>query len=233
MTNTLARLKSKGKNFEIIVNLDLALKLKNGEKINIAEVVEGDRVFSDSKKGLHASEADLQSAFGSSDINIAAEKIIRHGEIQLTQEYRVKERESKIKQIIDFLSRNALNPATNQPHTPERIKQAIEQAGVNIDNSPIEAQVGKIVEKIKGILPVKFETKKLKVTVPAQYTGQVYGVIKEYKEREEWLSNGDLKVVINLPIGLQMEFYDKLNSITHGSSMVEEIKEKKFQGDLR
>ena len=51
-------------------------------------------------------------------------------------------------------------------------------------------------------------------------------MLQEYKEKEEWLGNGDLSVVLNIPIGLQMEFYDKLNSVTHGSAMTEEVKEK-------
>ena len=225
MVNTLARIKKIGKNFEIIVDLDSALKFKKGENIDIDEILQSEGVFYDSKKGLHASAEDLNEAFGSTDIRVIAEKIIKQGEIQLTQEHRDKEREDKIKQVIEFLSRNAINPATNQPHTPERIGQALNQAGVNIDNRAIESQIPGIIEKIKNILPIHLETKKIKIRVPAQYTGQAYGIIKDYKEKEEWLEDGSLVVIINLPVGLQMDFYDKLNSITHGSSVVEEIKE--------
>ena len=57
------------------------------------------------------------------------------------------------------------------------------------------------------------------------HTGKVYGIINEFKDKEEWLGNGDLKVTVNLPVGLQSEFYDKLNSITHGSALTEEVKE--------
>ena len=91
--------------------------------------------------------------------------------------------------------------------------------------TPIEQQIGRILEKLKHIIPIKIETKKLRVTVPAVHTGKAYGILKEYKEKEEWLANGDLMCIINLPAGLQIDFYDKLNSITHGSSIVEEIKE--------
>ena len=44
---------------------------------------------------------------------------------------------------------------------------------------------------------------------------------------EEWLGNGDLKVVVNVPAGLQMEFYDKINAATQGSVLSEEVKEAK------
>ena len=47
-----------------------------------------------------------------------------------------------------------------------------------------------------------------------------------YKESEEWLADGSLKCIVNIPAGLQMEFYDKINAITHGAVLSEEIKEK-------
>jgi ribosome maturation protein Sdo1 len=63
-----------------------------------------------------------------------------------------------------------------------------------------------------------------KLKIPPQFTGQAYGIINEYKEKEDWLPDGSLKVIVNIPVGLQMEFYDKLNAITHGSVLSEEIK---------
>ena len=49
--------------------------------------------------------------------------------------------------------------------------------------------------------------------------------INQYKEKEKWLNNGDLEVNVAVPSGIIMEFYDKLNSITHGSAITAEIKE--------
>ena len=67
--------------------------------------------------------------------------------------------------------------------------------------------------------------KRVKVIVPATKTGQVYGLVNQYKEIEKWLDNGDLEVVVNVPAGIIMDFYDKLNNITHGSVLTEEIRE--------
>jgi len=89
----------------------------------------------------------------------------------------------------------------------------------------MEDQIGQVIEKLRKIIPIKLETKKLSVTIPAIHTGKAYNLVQPYKEKENWLDNGDLQIIINLPSGLQMEFYDKLNAITHGSSIVEEIKE--------
>lgn len=223
MTIKVARLKTKGKNFEVLVDLDKAIEFKKqGGDIN--EVLATDRIVHDSHKGLQVSESDLNEVFGTTDLNTIAEKIIKQGEIQLPTEYKNKERDEKFKQAVEFLTKNASDPKTSQPYTPSRIEQSLKEAGVKIENKPIEQQIKGIMEKLSEVLPIKIETKKLSIKIPAQHTGKVYSLINQYKEKEEWLDNGDLKVIVNIPSGIQMEFYDKLNSVTHGSSIVEEIK---------
>jgi len=61
--------------------------------------------------------------------------------------------------------------------------------------------------------------------VPAIHTGKVYGVISQYKDQEKWLDDGSLEVVVEVPSGIIMDFYDKLNSVTHGSAITEDIKQ--------
>ncbi|MFA5019616.1 MAG: ribosome assembly factor SBDS [Candidatus Pacearchaeota archaeon] len=224
--SNIARIKAKGKHYEILVDVDKALTFKKTGKGDISGVLEFDEVFTDSKKGERAGEKELKEAFGTTDVNIIAQKIIKDGEIQISTEYREKQREGKFKQVVDFLVRNAIDPRSNRPYTPERIETALDESGVNISNKPIENQMSEVVEKLSLIMPIKVSVKKILVTIPAQYTGYAYGIIQPYKESEEWKSNGDLKAILNIPSGLQMEFYDKLNSATHGSVLSEEIKEK-------
>ncbi|MFH1307396.1 MAG: ribosome assembly factor SBDS [archaeon] len=224
MAEVEARYRVQGKEFQILVDFDKALKYKKGENVSVGEVVLTDEIFYDIKKGLKASNSDLEKTFGSSDIIKVEEKIIKNGSIQVPADHRDKEKEQKLKQIVEFLIKNAVDPRTAMPHTPTRIEDAIKQSGINIDNRPVEEQISKIIEKIREILPVKIETKKLRIKIPAVHTGKIYSLIKEYKEKEDWMGNGDLICVINLPIGMQMDFYDKLNAVTHGSSIVEEIK---------
>ena len=223
MTSTLARIKKAGKNFEILVDLEDALKFKKGELNSID--FEGDKVFKDSKKGEVPSSQDLQDAFGTTDLNEVAQQIVKHGEVLTTQEHRNAEQEKKFKQIVDFLTTNSINPQTQNPHTSERIKNALEQAHINIKNIPVENQIKDIILEISKIIPIKLETKKVKIIVPAIHTGKVYGLVAQYKESEKWLDNGDLEILVKVPSGLIIDFYDKLNSATHGSALTEEIKE--------
>ncbi|RLG16291.1 ribosome assembly factor SBDS [Candidatus Pacearchaeota archaeon] len=221
--NTTARIKKQSKQFEIIVDMEKALAFKQGR--NTGDFLEIDRIFSDSKKGFVASESDLEKVFGTKDANEIAKRIIKEGEILISQEYRDKQQEKKINQIVDFLSRNSINPQNGNPHTPERIKNALKEANVNIRNVPIEEQINEIVEKISKVIPIKLETKKVKIVIPAVHTGKAYGIINQYKIDENWLSDGSLQVIVNVPVGIIMDFYDKLNSITHGSATTEEIRE--------
>ena len=221
--NTTARIKQAGKHFEIIVDLDEALKFKKGEISSIE--AEGDKIFTDSKKGEVASHSDLEESFGTTDVSVIVEKIIKNGEVLVTQEHRDEEKEKKFKQVVDFLANNAIDPQTGNPHTPERIKNALEQSHINIKNEPVEVQIKDIIEKISKVIPIKIETKKIKITVPAIHTGKVYGIINQYKEQEKWLDDGSLEVMVSVPAGIIIDFYDKLNSVTHGSALTEEVKE--------
>jgi len=223
MTQTVARIKQTGKPFEIIVDLDKALKFRkeNGS----VDFLESYTIFSDSKKGFVAPSKDLEDAFGTTEVDTIAEKIVKNGEVLLTQEYRDERKGERVKQIIDFLASNSVDPKTGNPHTPERIKNALDQAQIHIKNTPIEDQIKDIIEIISKILPIKLETKKIKITVPAIHTGKVYGLVSQYKDGEKWLDNGDLKITVKVPSGMIMNFYDKLNSITHGSAVTEEIKD--------
>ena len=224
MSKVTARLKVKGKNFEIHVDLDEALKVREG-KGDIMAALDSNAIFTDLKKGNQAPESELRLAFNTTEFYEIAKQIIVKGEVQKTQEFRDAEQEKKIKQVIDLILRNAVDQHS-RPYTEERIRRAISEVHYNFDSRPAEQQMPLLVEKLKTVIPIKIETKRIKITIPAQYTGQAYGLLKDYKESEEWLANGNLQAILNIPSGLQLDFYDKLNSITHGAVQSQEMEKK-------
>lgn len=223
MTRTTARIKREGKPFEIFVELEDAMKFRKGLSATIES--EDGRIYKDIKRGDVAPEKDLVAAFGTDDVIEIAKKIVKDGEVLLTQDYRDEEREKKVKQVVDFLATNTLNPQTGNPHTPDRIKRALEEAHVNIKNAPVDSQIKEIMEQLSRVLPIKIEVKKIKITIPAIHTGKVYNTISQYKIEENWMNDGSLEVIVSIPAGMIMDFYDKLNSVTHGSALTQEIKE--------
>lgn len=225
MTQTTARIKKGNAHFEILVNMEVALEFKKTGKGSAIDFLEIDRIFDDVKKGNVPSKGELENAFGTSDPYQIAEEIVKHGEVLVNEEHRSAEQEQKIKQIVEAISKNAVDPRTGNPHTPERIKSAITEAKVQIKNVPIDQQIPEIVAKIQTILPIKIQTKKVKVIIPAIHTGRAYGVVNTYKEKEEWKNDGSLEVIVSVPAGMIMDFYDKLNGVTRGAAITEEIKE--------
>lgn len=230
MVEVVARIKAKGKNFEIIVDCDKALALKKQGKFvpgALRDVLAIDLVYSDYKKGLRVSSNDLKDAFGSDNIYDVAAKILNDGEILLPQEYREKAREQKLKQVVDFFVRNAIDPRTGAPFTPDRIMSALKEVGARIDETRgADEQAMLIIKDLEKILPIKIAIKRVKIIVPPAYVGHVYGLLKNLtKEKEDWLNDGSLSCVVSLPAGMQLEFYDRLNNATHGAAITEEIKE--------
>ncbi|MCK5449581.1 ribosome assembly factor SBDS [Candidatus Pacearchaeota archaeon] len=222
MVDTVARIKKEGKHFEILVDLDEAMKVKKGEG-NLDVAVLTNAVFHNLKSGEHASENELRDAFGSKDFLTVAEKIIRNGEVVRTTDSIKAEHEQKYKQVVDFLSRNAVS-AEGRPYTPDRIMKALEEAKVSVKNKPIESQVSEIIDQLSKVLPIKIELKKVRLTIPAIHTGRAYGIVKEFMVEEKWENNGNLDVVVEMPTALIFDFYDRINGATHGSVLSEELK---------
>jgi len=223
MTQTIARLKKGPNHFEVLIDLETAIKFKKGESDFFS--LEIDKVFSNAKRGETSPQDVLEVSFGTNDPLEIGKIIVKKGEVLVDQEHRDEEKEKKIKQVIDFLARNSIDPQTGNPHSSERLKNALEQAHINIKNVPVENQITHILEQLNTIIPIKVETKKIKITIPAIHTGKVYGLITQYKEKENWLNDGSLEVILSIPAGIIIDFYDKLNSMTSGSAISEEVKE--------
>src|SRR3989344_7970937 len=209
-----AKLKVKNKTFEVSVDFDEALKVVKGTG-DVMRALNAANIFYNAKEGSIASKQDLMDAFQTSDVHAIARTIITRGELQKPQEFRDAEREARVKQVIGLLLRNAVDQH-GRPYTEERLKRAIDEVHWNFDNRPAEKQMPELLSKLEKVIPIRVETKKIRLKIPARFSGNVYGMLKDYKESEEWLPNGDLQVVMNIPAGMQLDFYDKLNSVTHG-----------------
>ena len=108
MATVEAIIKVKGKQFEISVNLDEALKVRAGTG-NVSSALNTPSIYTDARKGLVASKGELNYAFDTEDVYSIAEIIMKKGEIQKNQEFRDAERDKKVKQVIDLVLRNAFD----------------------------------------------------------------------------------------------------------------------------
>ncbi|MBN2111771.1 ribosome assembly factor SBDS [Candidatus Woesearchaeota archaeon] len=217
---SIARLKKEGHNFEIAVNPDLALDFRNRKPVNVEDVLVDQKIFSDAKKGMVASEHEVKKIFKTENPIEVAEIILKNGEVHLTAEYKTRMLEEKRKRIMWIIHANGVDPRTHAPHPLTRIENAFEEAKVRIDeHKSAEDQVQDILKALRPILPIKFEVKKVEIMLPAKYAGKLHLLAKGFARiiRQDWQGDGSLKAVVEVPGGLEQDFYEKINNLTHGS----------------
>jgi ribosome maturation protein SDO1 len=219
-----AKLKKGGSNFEVLVDCDLAVELKEGKDIEMSDVLAVEEIFSDSKKGLKASENQVKQLFNTDNVADAAREIIIDGVVQITAAHKAKLLDEKRKRIINLIHMNGVNPKTKLPYPPTLIESAFREAKINVNEfDSVERQVQAILKKIQAVLPITFETKDISVQVPAKFASKAFPLIKNWGNlvKNEWQSDGSWNGLIEIPAGLQDEFFDKVNALTHGDAVLE------------
>jgi len=122
-----------------------------------------------------------------------------------------------------------VDPKTHIPHPITRIENAFEEAKFHVDEfESVQQQVQAALKKLKPILPIKFEVKEIAIKIGPEYAGKAYSTVKNHGTilKEEWQDNGYFVAVVEMPGGLEQEFYEKINNICHGEVEVKVLKTK-------
>jgi len=224
----IARYDFEGERFEVLVDPHKAYEFRDIGTWDKDILVE-EAIFTDSHKGERAKSEHLEKAFGTADPLGVAKIIIRKGDIQLTTEHRRKLRDKKLNKIVSSIARNSINPKTNTPHPPERIRAAMEEAGVHVDIfSPVEEQVKIVLAKLRPLIPIRFEKTELAIKLSGEDYGKCYGDIVSFGEikKQEWQKDGSWIGVVEIPAGVRMDMMDRLNSKTKGNVEMKVLKHK-------
>ncbi|MDD3575135.1 MAG: ribosome assembly factor SBDS [Methanospirillum sp.] len=222
-----AKLESHGERFEILVDPDMAGKIRQGEEIHVEDAVAALHVFENASQAERASDESLKKVFKTTDFEQIALHIIKKGEIQLTSEQRKIMIAEKHRQVITFIARNAVNPQTGHPHPPQRIELAMGEAKVHIDPFKSVEELVKITMKaLRPLIPIKFDEIRVAVRIPPDYAPKAYGEISSVAviEKEEWQKDGSWICVVAIPAGIQNDFYDLVNRISQGNAETKIIK---------
>ncbi|MEK6987084.1 MAG: ribosome assembly factor SBDS [Candidatus Thermoplasmatota archaeon] len=216
----IARVEKAGEKFEVLVRPDAVQRLRDGKDIDLMAELAIDQIFRDAHKGSKASEEKMQEFFGTVEPLAVARHIVKHGEIQLTTEQRRQMLEAKRKQIVQYIAANAINPQTGAPHPPQRIEIAMEEAKVHVDPfKGVEEQVKDVMDALRPLIPIRFEKVKIAVRLSAEDSAKCYGDIKSFGSilREEWSPTGAWIGVVEMPAGMQTDFFARLNAKTKGN----------------
>ena len=215
-----AHMEISGERFEVMVDPDLALAYRLGQKKELNNVLTVEEVFKNFRKGERHTTSSLQKAFGTTDVFAIAERIVKNGELALTTDQKRKMLEEKKKQIVAILMRECIDPRTGAPHTQLRLEQSMDAARVHIDGfKDAASQVEDVMKALRPIIPLKVERVRVAVKIPPEHAQRTYGTLKGYGiQKEEWARDGSLIVVLEMPAGMQGEFYDKINRATAGAA---------------
>lgn len=237
----LAKLKKFGTTFEVVLkNPEAALEFRHGKNIDLRDVLDTPKVFEDVQKAeIHGSgklrellkgKVDEAKLAKMSDTELtfeSAKLILKEGEIALTQEIRKRFFDAKRKKILEYIHANAADPKTGLPHPIQRIELAMEQAKAQVDPyQPAEAQIEKIIQQLRPIIPITFEKAKIKVLIPAAFSSSVYSAIKNKFElqKEDWKDDGAVSFELEVPAGVKGEVVNLIQKLTQGEAAVEDVK---------
>ncbi len=214
------------KDFQILVEPELAREAKlEGEELDIQRLLFVQEVFTDVEAGERASIDELEDEFGTKQVMKAAEQIFEKGDMQLTTDQKADIRQDKRKQVIDMIARRAQDPKTGNPHPPQRVENALEEAGFHIEwNSDVEEKFQEAVDAIRPIIPISLEEKTVAVRIPIDVAGKAYDKLQNVAdvEEEEWGENYFM-AKMTLPAGVLTDLMEDIQEIAKGKAEVREI----------
>lgn len=216
---------SGGKDFEILVDPELAKESKlEGKEHDIQRLLFVQEIFTDAGAGERASADELEDEFNTKQIMEAAEEIFEKGEMQLTTDQKAEMREEKYKQVVNMIARRVQNPQTGNPHPPNRIENALEEAGFHIQAmDDVEEKFQEAVDMIKPIIPVSLEEKTMAVKIPNDKSGKAYDILQQKADlQEEKWGNKYFFAKITLPAGVLEELMREIQEATGGDAVFTE-----------
>ncbi len=215
-----------GKTFEILVDPEPAKEAKfEGKNHDIQRLLFVQDIFTDANEGERASPEELADEFKTKQIVEAAEEIFEKGKMQLTTDQKAEMREDKRQQVISMIARRAQNPKTGNPHPPQRVENALEEAGFDFDAMEnVESQFKDAIDAIKPIIPVSLDEKTVAIKVPSDSGGKAYNLIQQKADviEEQW-GNEHLYAKIRVPAGILTELMEEIQELTSGNSEVQDV----------
>ena len=218
-----AKLDKSGLEMQILVDPEIALHFreeKGNIKLDLDDLLAVEGVFvGPARDGAKASDEEMMKVFGTKDIAEAVKQILLKGDLQLTTDQRRRMVERKKRLIIEHIARNAINPQTKAPHPPSRIETAMDEARIHLDPfKSVDKQVEEVLKAIRPLIPIRIETVQIAVKFPPQHAGKAIATLHGWGElkQQAWQSDGSFICVVEIPGGMQGEFYDLLNKRTHG-----------------
>ncbi|MBR9681472.1 MAG: ribosome assembly factor SBDS [Candidatus Altiarchaeota archaeon] len=216
------KMRKVGKDFQILADPKQLVKFRaDPDSVPLHEIMPIQEIFKDARKGDRVSESDLEAVFETTNQDEIIRTILMKGDFSPTAEQR-REMLAKIhRQVIDLVARNAIDPRTNLPHTPDRIESAMKEAKVHADLRPAEEQFEDVVKALLPFIPLKFGKVNLRIHLPMSHASRAYGKLRSIGtvKKEQWLADG-LLLTLEVPSGMKVSTVDLVNQLTQGEAEI-------------
>ncbi len=219
----LARYEYGGKRYEILVDPDLVDSFRaNPSSVNIDDFLATDEVWHDARGGDRPTEEAIDSTFGTQEIDQITKIILEKGSIQLTTNQRKEMIEQKRQLIIQEIHSTAIDPKAKTPHPRTRIELALEESRFSVDPfKRLELQVKDAINILKPLIPLSFEPVRIAFRISGSAYGKASKFLRQYLDKEEWLSNGDWACIIQCPPGMAGNIIGKVKSADNNAEVKE------------
>jgi len=192
------RYKKNGENLEVLVDFDRLKEFKKKpQEVNVYDVMADVKIFRDQKKGEVASVNLLNDIFKELSEEEILKEILLKGECQIPTAYLNKVRDEKKMQVVNYISENAINPATKMKYTPTMIEGEVNKVKYNFDpNISFEGQAEDIIKILKKSIPISIDKVLLEIEIPAQYCGAFYGPFRKFGKitKDYYDNSGNLRI---------------------------------------
>ena len=160
------RYKSKGKKFEIACYKNMVLSYRSGNEMNLSNVLQIDRIFTNVSHGKFASQQEIASAFGPIESDEVIKTILLKGELQVAELERSAEHEKIWNSIAEFTSENCVNPVTKRKYSIPIIDKAMHAVGFSVRHDwSWKRQALLLIKKLVKEQPMPITRAQIKVKV--------------------------------------------------------------------
>ena len=133
LTNVaVVRMNKNGKRFEVACYRNKIVNYRQGIEIDLSEVLQTDRVFTNVSKGEFAKSSDLKKAFGTTNEEEICRLILQKGQIQVSDQERSAFLENTLREVAVMISEKCVNPLSGRPYTLTQIRNAMKEAEFNV-----------------------------------------------------------------------------------------------------
>ncbi|PJF17512.1 SBDS family rRNA metabolism protein [Paramicrosporidium saccamoebae] len=227
LTNvSVVRLKKGGKRFELACYKNKVQDYRNKLTKDLDEVLQIHSIFLNVSKGQTAKDSDLQSSFGTTDVDTVILEILNRGDLQVGAEERGQHLQMMTREVATIIAEKCVNPRTRTPYPVGMIEQAI--AELHFSPNLTRSAKQQALEVIKGLekqtkFPIARAQMRLLVEVPVSDIKRVMEAIRPMiasveEERNDGVA--DLKLTCLIDPGQFRPLTESVAKLTKGRGIV-------------